>query len=534
MNRNKVLLLIFVIVVIAVALYLFFIPSIDVLSYLNWKNQEGFTSTTYEYAYTNKYDSTRTQEHPYGKKNVLPYGYMDPHVDQNGVDIVPNEDEIHHYRSVFALELMPANGVAPFGYEKSSDGRYIIPTTQDTIYAAIQKSNTALIGGTMVEVPLTIIGHNAVNNRNVMENIERINRDFFSKINISWKIPNNNISNYTLTETYINNNEFQDAQDSKKLVKNPKSAYLIFYALRTIDRDNKRESPIITFDIPTTNYRSPIIFYGYHYKRDDITSDHDRKLIQALCRALGLTSREGNNIMSTDPVNTSKNVTEAQVRIMMEHVEKLTNTRISPESITVNNNNNVSPELQAVLDKVEQKLEDYRDNYYDSIQYHKTEQEIRDNMKQDATDAAYVVDQNGNRVALGKVKTQPDQLYYTAGSYPFGSTNYVPNYEDSVYLSKLTGETMATPLENTAAMKGGFCTQEAHNPLKIDEMCQAMDKNKCASTSCCVLLGGAKCVGGTGNGPTMTGHYSDVTIRDRDYYYYQGKCYGNCPQHNPF
>ena len=155
-------------------------------------------------------------------------------------------------------------------------------------------------------------------------------------------------------------------------------------------------------------------------------------------------------------------------------------------------------------------------------------------MKQDGTDAAYVVDQNGNRVALSKVKTQPDQLYYTAGSYPFGSANYVPNYEDSVYLSKLTGETMATPLENTAAMKGGFCTQEAHNPLKIDEMCQAMDKNKCASTSCCVLLGGAKCVGGTGNGPTMTGHYSDVTIRDRDYYYYQGKCYGNCPQHNPF
>ena len=165
MNRNKVLLLIFVIVVIAVALYLFFIPSIDVLSYLNWKNQEGFTSTTYEYAYTNKYDSTRTDIHPHGKKNVLPYGYMDPHVDQNGVDIVPNQGEIHRYRSVFALELMPANGVAPFGYEKSSDGRYIIPTTQDTIYAAIQKSNTALIGGTMVEVPLTIIGHNDVNNR---------------------------------------------------------------------------------------------------------------------------------------------------------------------------------------------------------------------------------------------------------------------------------------------------------------------------------------------------------------------------------
>jgi hypothetical protein len=253
-----------------------------------------------------------------------------------------------------------------------------------------------------------------------------------------------------------------------------------------------------------------------------------------LCRTLGLTDREEDNIMKTGSATTSLKITDAQIRVMMNHIEKLTNIKTSITVNNNNNNNNISPELQAVLDKVEQKLEDYRDSYYDTIQYHKTEQEIRNEMKQDSTDTAYVIDKNGNRVALGKVKTQPDQLYYTAGSYPFGSANYVPKYEDSVYLSKLTGETMATPLENTAAMQGGFCTQEAHNPLKIDEMCQAMDKNNCASTSCCVLLGGAKCVGGTGNGPTMTGHYSDVTIRDRDYYYYQGKCYGNCPQHNPF
>lgn len=201
---------------------------------------------------------------------------------------------------------------------------------------------------------------------------------------------------------------------------------------------------------------------------------------------------------------------------------------------TIGNSEN-SEETREMIEKVEEMQKDYTDNYYNSVEYHDDEETIRNRAREDGRGIAYVVDKDGDRVGLGKVPdSQAPQLYYTAGAYPFGSATYVPNHEDSVYLSTLTGETMATPLEDTAAMQGGFCTQEAHNPLKIDEMCRSMDKNKCASTSCCVLLGGAKCVGGKSGGPTMTGHYSDVTIRNRDFYYYQGKCYGNCPQHNPF
>jgi hypothetical protein len=30
-------------------------------------------------------------------------------------------------------------------------------------------------------------------------------------------------------------------------------------------------------------------------------------------------------------------------------------------------------------------------------------------------------------------------------------------------------------------------------------------------------------------GPTNKANYGDIYIRNRDYYYYQGKCYGNWP-----
>ena len=516
MNRTKILLWIFAIVIIAVTLYLFFLPSINLFQYfLHWKNKEGFVNTPYEYAYTNKYKEDG---------NIIPleYGYTDPFKGEGY-----NAD--HKYQSIFQLEPMPSNGNAPYGYVGTANEQFIIPNTNDTIYAAIEKTKTAMIGGKMVEVSLYIIGDRSPpesNDNSIIKRMTAINTVFFEKINIKWSIKRLNrtfypVSEYTESEIDEKKNDMMNTD--------PSCVYLFFYGRN--ENTNTNTKP--TLEVYTYNKTTPYILYHVVSAEDDLTSTNDRILIQSLCRTLGLTDREEDNIMKTGSATTSLKITDAQIRVMMNHIEKLTNIKTS---ITVNNNNNnnISPELQAVLDKVEQKLEDYRDSYYDTIQYHKTEQEIRNEMKQDSTDAAYVIDKNGNRVALGKVKTQPDQLYYTAGSYPFGSANYVPKYEDSVYLSKLTGETMATPLENTAAMQGGFCTQEAHNPLKIDEMCQAMDKNNCASTSCCVLLGGAKCVGGTGNGPTMTGHYSDVTIRDRDYYYYQGKCYGNCPQHNPF
>lgn len=123
----------------------------------------------------------------------------------------------------------------------------------------------------------------------------------------------------------------------------------------------------------------------------------------------------------------------------------------------------------------------------------------------------------------------PYPVYYEPGSFPFSSTGYIPNYEDSVYLSRTTNLSQVGIIENAPYLQGGFCTQFAKDNLARNEKCGTLDQATCASTNCCILMGGTKCVAGDANGPTLKTVYSDVTIPNRDYWYYQGKCSGNCP-----
>lgn len=140
----------------------------------------------------------------------------------------------------------------------------------------------------------------------------------------------------------------------------------------------------------------------------------------------------------------------------------------------------------------------------------------------------YVYDKDGKVVALPISPISDTAIYYTPGEYEYGGASYVPTYEDSVYMSKLTGMSTTTPVYDSAAMKGGFCSYYANNPAKLEEMCQSTDANSCGSMSCCVLLGGQKCVSGDEKGPTMKSNYGDPALTVKDSYYYMGKCYGNC------
>lgn len=77
-----------------------------------------------------------------------------------------------------------------------------------------------------------------------------------------------------------------------------------------------------------------------------------------------------------------------------------------------------------------------------------------------------------------------------------------------------------------------FCG--ADNPSQEDEWCQSLKSGKnCTTASCCVLLNGSKCVGGTSKGPTfLTRNGKNV---DFDYFEYKSrddgtvKCRGKCP-----
>ena len=140
----------------------------------------------------------------------------------------------------------------------------------------------------------------------------------------------------------------------------------------------------------------------------------------------------------------------------------------------------------------------------------------------------WVKDNSGNLIAIPYTDVSNTTLYYAPGSYKFGPSNYVPNYEESVYLSKLTNEPTTSSILDAPYLKSGFCEADKSFPNKIEEKCNSLNEDTCASTKCCLLLGGQKCVAGSENGPTNPSNYSNFQIINRDYYYYQGKCYGNC------
>jgi len=139
-----------------------------------------------------------------------------------------------------------------------------------------------------------------------------------------------------------------------------------------------------------------------------------------------------------------------------------------------------------------------------------------------------VKDLSGIMQTLPYAQGQPLPTYYRPGSFVFGSSSYVPNYEDSVYLSKTTGLSSVAVAYPSASNMGGFCNNMAKDPLSMEQKCMSISPDVCASTSCCVLLGGSKCVSGNEKGPFMHSNYSDKSIINKDVYFYKGKCYGNC------
>jgi hypothetical protein len=163
-----------------------------------------------------------------------------------------------------------------------------------------------------------------------------------------------------------------------------------------------------------------------------------------------------------------------------------------------------------------------------NVQYHDSVKDITAQAQGEKTTGTWVVDQSGNKryYEFGQVAT--DATYYAPGAYAYGAATYVPNYEDSVYLSRVTGQSQVGRVYDYATQKLGFCAKNAASPDALEQSCLALDANTCASTSCCVLLGGSKCVSGSATGPAMPGNYADPYVANRDFYVYNGTCYGNC------
>lgn len=99
---------------------------------------------------------------------------------------------------------------------------------------------------------------------------------------------------------------------------------------------------------------------------------------------------------------------------------------------------------------------------------------------------------------------------------------------DPIFMNQSTNISQVTPVANPSYKQSGFCTEQSNYPVIKESKCNALSNDTCASTECCVLFGGEKCVAGNEQGPLIQTNYSNFLIKNRDYYYYQGKCYGNC------
>jgi hypothetical protein len=117
----------------------------------------------------------------------------------------------------------------------------------------------------------------------------------------------------------------------------------------------------------------------------------------------------------------------------------------------------------------------YRDisNNYDTL-FHDDINTIQNQSK--LYDLAYgaikVKDQNGNIVTLPKTNAQDSVTYYNPGDFQFGSSKYVPNYEDSVYLSSIGYRTILGKTPDAASSKcGDMCKAYNDFKIKMDKSC---------------------------------------------------------------
>lgn len=226
------------------------------------------------------------------------------------------------------------------------------------------------------------------------------------------------------------------------------------------------------------------------------------------------TASGGNTAPSTTTlVSGNVNTTSSTQSPITSNVIVSGNVTIPPAT-TISGNTNVSK---------------YDSNNYD-VQYHDniTDIQKQNGIYDSSFGQMYVKDPSGNLVSMAYVEGQALPTYYQPGSFVFSPSNYVPNYEDSVYLSRTTGLSTLGKIKSVSTMQGGFCNQMVNDKTMLEQKCNSLSTDVCASTSCCVLVGGSKCTYGNENGPIMKSIYSDPTIKNKDYYYYQGKCYGNC------
>lgn len=133
-----------------------------------------------------------------------------------------------------------------------------------------------------------------------------------------------------------------------------------------------------------------------------------------------------------------------------------------------------NPSLDLYTDKFSFQGSGYKDIQNDSsVQFHDDIDIIKKN--NDLYDLSFgevrVKDQYGNIIILPRTQSQGNVTYFDPGTYKFGGSIYVPNYEDSVYLSSVTNRSPFGQVK--LANCNGACTAYTEFKSKMEKYCDA-------------------------------------------------------------
>jgi hypothetical protein len=224
---------------------------------------------------------------------------------------------------------------------------------------------------------------------------------------------------------------------------------------------------------------------------------------------------------------------DAKISNLQKLIDATTEKDSVKKSLYIAQLNQLQKRKIELTDETSKEGKQYNPDNFD-ITYHPdpTKEDAKDS-KSNALDGKtlsvgkmWIKDKNGDLKAVPYNEVLNTTLYYPSGIYTFNPPPYIPNYEESIYLSKLTND---SPFSLVEYDKPKPIFQEIDAPtLDTETKCSTLDNDSCKSSTYCVLFGGEKCVAGDISGPTEKSNYSDITIINRDYYYYNGGCYGNC------
>jgi hypothetical protein len=125
-------------------------------------------------------------------------------------------------------------------------------------------------------------------------------------------------------------------------------------------------------------------------------------------------------------------------------------------------------------------------------------------------------------VHLGMDITENDAIGSGAGSgdRPGSKTVIVETFDTASDTDSLHGKLTA-----------GFCKSHLGKPAELETECGKLGKHSCTATSCCVwakMDSKESCVSGNQHGPIFR-HGANGAPKPLDYYYFENKCKGTCP-----